>query len=85
MNIESVIHEALANYMRGGLDLDVAEVVSFEDDTASGGYCETCYYEYAVVKVHYQNSKNRSCIYTYDGDFAELIWALDRYSEGVTK
>ncbi|ALH46906.1 hypothetical protein AVU87_gp39 [Mycobacterium phage Theia] len=32
---------------------DVDEVVSVEEDTYYSGYCETCYYEEQIVRVHY--------------------------------
>lgn len=67
---------ALANYMSANYGLDVARVVNFYDSTESGGYCETCYYEYAVFTVDYVDSKDERKTWTYRGSFAELIREL---------
>lgn len=56
---------------------DVKEVVSYEDDTAGGGYCSSCYYEYAIVNIYYLDSQNQRQKYVYDDGFAELISSLE--------
>ncbi|QDK03140.1 hypothetical protein SEA_SYDNAT_58 [Mycobacterium phage SydNat] len=32
---------------------DISEIVTVEEDTYYGGYCETCAYEEQIVRVHY--------------------------------
>lgn len=73
MSLQTDIHEALADYLRTlGYD-DVEYVVSFEDKTINGGYCETCSYEEAVVDVKYRTLSGGTREWTYYGSFAELI------------
>ena len=62
-------------------DLDCQEVVSWYDDTQSSGYCETCYYESAVVRMTYLNSNGITAQYTYSGSFGDLISDLSYYSD----
>jgi len=69
------ITAALADYMRR-LDKDVDEVLDFEDATESSGGCETCWYEYAVVRVFYRDSRGDNREWVYDGSFASLIREL---------
>lgn len=70
------ICESLAEFMRESYRLDVSEVVEWEDDTESDGYCDSCYYEYAVVKVKYIDNDFDKCTWTYRGSFADLINSL---------
>lgn len=53
--------------------LDAVEVTDFEDETQSTGYCDTCYYEYAVVKITYKDSDGALKNYTISESFAEYI------------
>lgn len=77
MTFEDNLKEALAEYMRNSYyKLDVARVTGYEDDTESDGYCETCYYEYAVVRISYVDSAGKPQKWTYRGGFAELINSL---------
>lgn len=56
---------------------DVKEVVRYEDDTAGGGYCDSCYYEYAIVNIYYLDSQGAQHKYVYSAGFAELISSLE--------
>lgn len=67
------IKEDLAKFMRDHYRLEVSEVLDWEDDTESTGYCDSCYYEYAVVKVKYIDNDFDRCSWTYSGSFADLI------------
>ncbi|AXH49237.1 hypothetical protein HWB76_gp165 [Streptomyces phage Blueeyedbeauty] len=69
-------NEALAAMLREEYDLDAVKVVSFEDTEQSGGYCETCYYEYIECVIKYENSKGETEEYRYYGSFAELVGSL---------
>ena len=75
MSIEDNLKESLKDFLVEN-GIDAVEVVSFEDDTEGSGYCETCYYEYAVVRVSYRNSNGRLKEYVYRGGFSELIREL---------
>lgn len=56
--------------------LDVVEVVDFQDDTESGGYCDSCWYETAVVVITYIDSAKKRHKFSYQGQFGELIKQL---------
>ena len=72
MNIEGALTEYLK---RQGVE-DIDQVVNFWDDTESDGYCSTCYYTYAVVKIEYKTTAGGRKTYTYDDSFAGLIREL---------
>lgn len=55
--------------------LNATEVTGFEEDTEYDGYCETCFYEYTVVRIQYTDSQGQH-EYTYRGYFSELIREL---------
>jgi hypothetical protein len=76
MNLEQAIKQSLQKFLITK-NIDAVEVTSWEDSTATGGYCETCSYTTAIVEVNYKNSDGRLKTYTYDGDFGQLIIALD--------
>lgn len=67
----------LTGWLRQDGRLDVKEVVSYEDDTEAGGYCESCYYEEAIVRIKYLNSADELKEYVYYGGFADLISQLE--------
>lgn len=75
MSFEDNLKESLKDFLveRG---CDAEEVVSFRDDTEAGGYCESCYYEYAVVRIDYIDSRGRSREFTYSDGFSDLIREL---------
>lgn len=73
MGLQESITESLRTFMVDSYGLDVARVLDWEDDTEGDGYCDTCYYEYAVVRVRYQDSQGVLCDWTYGGSFADLI------------
>lgn len=70
------LKDALAEMMREEYTLDCVEVLEFEDDTESSGFCDTCYYEQAVVRVKYIDSDGDTQFYTYRGSFSELMGSL---------
>lgn len=75
MSLNDSICAALADFLRER-DVDVREVLSYEEEMKYGGYCETCAYEYMVLEITYKDSNNKTKYYTYDGTFAELIRSL---------
>jgi hypothetical protein len=60
---------------------DAVEVTSWEDTIYSDGYCETCYYESAAVKIYYVDSEGTRKSYLYRDDFTSLIYDLDNLGE----
>lgn len=71
-SLKPVLTEWLKKY-----EPDVKEVIGYEDDTESGGYCDTCFYIEAIVNIYYLDSKGERHKYVYNGDFAELIRELE--------
>lgn len=80
---------ALGEYVkeRGGTDMrtynrvtadDLVEVVSFEEETHYGGYCETCAYEEQVIVVTYKTASGELKRITIWDSFANLLNALLR-------
>ncbi|AEJ93458.1 hypothetical protein FGG33_gp38 [Mycobacterium phage Benedict] len=55
---------------------DVDEVVSVEEDTFYGGYCETCAYEEQIVRVHYIDKYGAAQSYTFWESLSCLINSL---------
>ena len=64
---------------------NAVEVTDWEEDTRSGGYCETCSYDYIVVEVTFKCDRcdekghfmsYRDHTWEYQGDLAELMRAL---------
>lgn len=76
LDLDTSIKLALADALRSWGVKNVAAVTSYEDDTESTGGCETCWYEYAVVRIHYDILGGGSDRYTYCGGFAELMREL---------
>ena len=75
MSLNDNVCAALADFLRER-DVDVREVLSYEEEMKYGGYCETCAYEYMVLEITYEDSNGKTQYYTYDGTFAELIRSL---------
>jgi hypothetical protein len=82
------IRLALAEYLRQGYQLDLEErkaiqtVTGWMDYTINSGYCDTCYYERAVVRVFYTTWDGESREVVVEEPFSDLIRELD---EVVTK
>ncbi|AWN04467.1 hypothetical protein PBI_GRAYSON_127 [Rhodococcus phage Grayson] len=55
---------------------DVAEILRVYDDTESGGYCETCYYEEEVVIVEYINEAGEHLTKTINLSMREFMESL---------
>lgn len=54
----------------------VDEVLSYEEENYSSGYCETCYYEEVRVNIEYLEGGLRRS-YTHYGSFGDLIKELE--------
>lgn len=77
MSLEENIKDALEVYLRDVRNIeDIDYVLSFEDFTASDGYCSTCYYEYAAFKVKYRTLAGGTKEWVYNDSFAELVSSL---------
>lgn len=78
-NFEETFRGLLARYMRENHFLDVVTVLSYEQETRGGGYCETCYYEEIVIEVCYVDSDGATCRKDIYGDMGELIRDLSEF------
>ena len=72
MNIDAAILE----YLKDNIDPHAVELVSWNEEMQSDGYCETCYYEYIAVTFVYKDKDDKTLNYEYYGTLAELIRAL---------
>jgi hypothetical protein len=68
--------EAVARYLRESEGLDVVKVLTFHERTQSSGFCDTCYFEYQVVDIAYEDSNGDYQKYVWSDDFADLVRAL---------
>jgi hypothetical protein len=76
MSLADAVFGAMRDWLqRKGID--VTEVLGYQESTRSGGYCETCYYTYIVVEIDYRKADKTVGCYVYDGEFSDLIRALD--------
>lgn len=85
MSFEDSLRAELLEFVRANHDSGAVAVLSWEDDTENDGYCETCWYEYAVVNITYSDGSEFNREYQYRGSFAELIRQLTNgnYTEVV--
>lgn len=69
------------HYMGGVHDFEydpAVEVLSFRDQTYNDGYCETCWYEYAVVEIDVRTRSGVETTFVYEDDFADLLDTLTK-------
>lgn len=76
MSFTGTFYEASKRYLVS-IDLDAVEVTNVDQATESGGYCDTCWYEYAVIEISYKDSSGKLRSHTYSGDLGEFIRELD--------
>ena len=76
MSATKALHNAALKMLRNR-GITAIEVTSFEEETVSGGYCETCYYEETLVDITYITETGVVKVYEFSGSFAELVKALD--------
>jgi len=53
--------------------IDAVKVDSWDDRVSYEGYCETCSYETTVVDIDYVDSAGTLKMYTYNGNFSDLM------------
>jgi hypothetical protein len=76
MGWQENMYDALAEMLREQMRVDAVSVTGFEDYTASGGYCESCWYEETRCRIDYVDSKGNSQTYDYYDSFGELVKSL---------
>jgi len=62
--------------MLNARNLDAVQVVAYEEVEKSDGYCDSCYYEWTEVEITYLTNEGQTRVYSYGGDFGELIREL---------
>lgn len=60
---------------------EVRSIEEYEEDIEYSGGCETCYFEWTIIRVVYIDTEGTSREFRYSGSFGSLIEDLDRYSE----
>lgn len=82
---EDTFKDLLARYLRSMYSrLDVAEVVSYEQESRSGGYCDTCAYTDIVVEVCYRTSEGDVLTHDIYGSMASLVEDLSAFDREET-
>lgn len=67
-------HEAITNWAKRKFGLAADITVEIEQETVSGGYCDTCWYEYEVWVVYQIDAAGkRTKIHSFDDDFASIL------------
>lgn len=75
IGLKDSLHAALLEFVQRNGEPDAEYVAGFEDDIEYGGYCETCSYEYIVVRISFsENGVTKEFVYR--GTFAELMREL---------
>lgn len=74
MSLRDNINQYLKDEVLAGAGItDVAEVVDYEDQQFSDGYCETCYYEYYKLVITYKDSDGVIKTYQHYDTLADLL------------
>lgn len=72
---EASFREALVEVMRSW-HMRVKDVIAWEEKRKSDGYCDTCYFEYTEVDITYIDTDDQVQLYSWSGDFGELMRAM---------
>ena len=78
-NLNESFKSSLLAFVSEAAGDNVTDIITYEEDTAGDGYCETCYFEWTVVDVTYKNDDGDVKSYQYRGDFMELVNELLSY------
>lgn len=68
------LREAFKPLVESRLGVPIRHVVAYEETTVNGGFCETCSFEYVVVKIVFKSSEGKLCVYTIE----DTLWDLMR-------
>lgn len=79
----SAIKNAMTAWLKAEYGLaENMVVVSYEEDTYSSGYCDTCYYEEQVMVFKAMSLVNDiTTSITVHQEFADIIQKLEQYSD----
>lgn len=70
------LRDAFKPLVESRLGVPIRRVVTYEETTVNGGYCETCSFEYVVVKVVFKSSEGKLCVYTIESTLWDLMRQL---------
>lgn len=73
MSFKENFYGAFLGLIKENYDSDAVEVTDVKEETESGGYCQTCWYETQVVEVHYINSNGAELTQTISENLSDLI------------
>ncbi|MEU9871141.1 hypothetical protein AB0C87_25255 [Actinomadura sp. NPDC048021] len=71
----SSFHKSIEEFLKDR-GFTVSKILDVEQETRTGGYCETCAYEEVVVDITFEDGDGQWTLYTYFGDMGELIREL---------
>lgn len=73
MSFKENFYDAFLSLIKENYDSDAVEVTDVKEETESGGYCNTCWYETQVVEVHYTDSNGAELTRTIYENLSDLI------------
>jgi len=76
MSFKESFYGAFLVLVKENYDSDAVKVTAVKEETESGGYCETCWYETQVVEVHYINKNGAELTQTISENLSDLINSL---------
>jgi predicted nucleic-acid-binding Zn-ribbon protein len=56
-----------------GRGVEATKIIDWDEDTYSGGYCETCSYDETEVSIAYNDDAGNFRTYLYSGKFSHLL------------
>lgn len=73
LSFKDSFYGAFLALIKENYDSDAVEVTDVKEETESGGYCETCWYDTQVVEVHYVNGNGAELTQTISENLSDLI------------
>lgn len=74
-------HELITQWAIEKFNLSPDTQVYVEEETRSGGYCETCWYEYTEWEVYSYEGSKKVIHETFTDDFASILREVLDYSQ----
>lgn len=73
MSFKDSFYGAFLALVKDNYDSDAVEVTKVKEETETGGYCNTCWYETQVVEVHYIDINGAELMLTVSDNLSDLV------------